>query len=303
MSLSQLDLNLLLVLDTVLAERSVAKAARRLHVTPSAISNSLARLRSALGDPLVIRSGRGIVPTARAMAIAPLLRGAMADLERSVFDQGFDAKTTNRRFTLALADAGHVSILPALYRAMGAEFPRAQLCIVGIDTYLSSGGAAGTAVDVALIAVADRGPGIHQLPLYDEQSVLVGRRNRLRDGRRLSAAELSKLRHVEVQVAPGRGYRKLGETYAKLGIHREVAVIVPSFVAAAALVSDTDLVATLPSSLVSRVGDRLKLSILQSPVPPVSLQIKLVWHERTHADPAMQAFRDVLVKSMRASRS
>jgi DNA-binding transcriptional LysR family regulator len=70
-SLASLDLNLLLVLDTVLAERSVARAARRLHVTPSAVSNALARLRAALDDPLISRSGRGIVPTPRAAALAP----------------------------------------------------------------------------------------------------------------------------------------------------------------------------------------------------------------------------------------
>jgi DNA-binding transcriptional LysR family regulator len=80
--LSALDLNLLLVLDTVLAERSVARAARRLHVTPSAVSNALARLRAALDDPLLVRSGRGVVPTPRAAALSPAIARALRDLDQ-----------------------------------------------------------------------------------------------------------------------------------------------------------------------------------------------------------------------------
>src|SRR5258708_31457701 len=114
MSISRLDLNLLVVLDTVLAERSVARAARRLHVTPSAISNALARLRAALGDPLVTRVGRGIVPTPRAVALAPALQRALLDLELAVAEDVFDPATTTKQFTLAIADAGQIARLPGL---------------------------------------------------------------------------------------------------------------------------------------------------------------------------------------------
>src|SRR5262245_41119301 len=106
--LSALDLNLLLVLDTVLAERSVARAARRLHVTPSAVSNSLARLRAALGDPLISRSGRGIVPTPRAAALAPALARGLRELDQAVRGDTFDPATTDREFSLAVADAGQL---------------------------------------------------------------------------------------------------------------------------------------------------------------------------------------------------
>src|SRR4029453_13915592 len=100
--LEQLELNLLLVLHTVLSERSVVRAARRLHVTPSAISNALARLRSSLGDPLVIRRGRGIVPPPRATALAASLKRALTDLERAVQGDAFDPATTTKQFSLAI---------------------------------------------------------------------------------------------------------------------------------------------------------------------------------------------------------
>jgi len=111
-SLSSLDLNLLVMLDAVLTEKSVARAARRLHVTPSAVSNALSRARAALGDPIVVRSGRGIVPTPRAAALAPVLARALGELAEAVRGREFDPSKTEREFTLAVADAGQLAHLP-----------------------------------------------------------------------------------------------------------------------------------------------------------------------------------------------
>jgi DNA-binding transcriptional LysR family regulator len=298
-SIHQLDLNLLLLLDTVLSERSVVRAARRLHVTPSAVSNGLARLREALGDRLVIRSGRGIVPTPRAEALAPALKRALGDLERSVQQDAFDPATTTRQFTLAQADAGQISRLPRLARLLSREMPRARLRVVNIDTYLASGGLQGTEVDVALVAVLDKTPGVHAIALYTERSVLVARRGNPRVRPRLTKAQLAELEHVEVQVAPGRGYRELAKSYQRLGIERKIAVVVPSFAAAAAVVAETDFVATLPATLVKAMGGRLGLR-LAGPAPTVESVIQLAWHQRTHDDPAMRAFRELIVRASTA---
>lgn len=295
--MSPLDLNLLLVLDTVLSEGSVVRAGRRLHVTPSAISNALARLRAALGDPLVVRSGRGITPTPRAAGLAPSLRRALGELERVIQANTFDPATTTAQFTLAIADAGQLARLPLLVRLLARELPRARLRVVGIDTYVSSGGLAGTEVDAAVVAVAEEAPGIHTAPLYLEESVLAARRGH-RAGARITRAKLAELRHVDVQVAPGRGYRELARSYERLGIAREVAVVVPTFIAAAAVVAETDLVATLPASLVEVLGEPLGLQVLKAPAPSIALEIKLAWHERTHVDPAMRAFREVVARAV-----
>jgi DNA-binding transcriptional LysR family regulator len=293
-SLSRLDLNLLRVLDTVLSERSVVRAARRLHVTPSAISNALARLRSALGDPLVIRSGRGIVPTARAAGLASSLKRALSDLERVVQSDAFDPATTTRQFTLAMSDAGQIARLPGLTKLLAREMPHCQLRVVGVDTYMSSGGIAGTEVDVAIIAVAEKAPGVYFTPLYREDSVLVARAGHPLANAQVTKTELGKLQHVDVQVAPGRGYRELARSYARLDIKREVAVVVPSFIAAAAVVAQTDFVATLPESLIEGLGRRLGLRVLTAPAPRMTTEIKLIWHERTLDDPAMRLFRELV---------
>ena len=301
MSYQHLDLNLLRVLDTVLSERSIVRAARRLHVTPSAVSNAMARLRSVLGDPLVVRSGRGVVPTTRAAGLASSLKRALSELERAVHGDGFDPATTTRQFTLAVSDAGQIAHVPRLTALLAKEMPHARLRVVGIDTYMSSGGIAGTEVDVATIAVAEKAPGVYFKPLYKEESVLVARRGHPLVRSQITRKLLGQLQHVDVQVAPGRGYRELAQSYIRLDIKREVAVVVPSFIAAAAVVAQTDLVSTLPATLVEVFGEQFGLHVVTAPAPRITTVIKLVWHERTGDDLAMRSFREVVVRAMARS--
>jgi DNA-binding transcriptional LysR family regulator len=291
--ISSIDLNLLLVLDTVLAERSVTRAARRLHVTPSAISNALSRLRAVFNDPLIARSGRGIVPTPRAAGFAPALTRALQDLEAVIHDEAFDPATTNRELTLAVADAGQVVRVPRLAQLLANQMPHARLRVVGIDAMIAMGGLASTEIDVAL-GVSDAAPGIHRTPMYEEHTVLVARANHPRVGRRVTKSDLEALRHVDVHVAVGKPSRDVARRYAQRGIERDVAVIVPTFTAAAAVVAATDLVATLPKSLVDVLGPGLGLRAIDSPVRTPPITISLAWHTRTNLDPAMRTFRDLV---------
>ena len=302
MSLAAVDLNLLLMLDTVLGERSVVRAARRLHVTPSAVSNGLARLRAALDDPLLIRSGRGVVPTPRAAALAPALARALRDLDQAVHGDGFDPTTTDREFRLATADVGQVVKLPRIVAALARKMPRARLRVLSIDTLVASGGLAGTEIDL-LIGVGEKGPGIHIQPLYDETIVLVARAGHpvIRGRGRVTKTQLAALRHVEVQIAPGRGNQALAASYAALGVTRDIAVVVPTFTAAAAIVAATDLVASLPASLVDVFGPRFALRRVATPLAPTATTLNLLWHDRTDQDPALRVLRNMLATMFRPS--
>src|SRR5438128_7367030 len=121
----------MLVLHVVLLEQNVARAAGRLHVTPSAVSNALARLRDALGDPLVTRKGRGIVPTPRAIELAPILARTLHDLEAALVTAPFDAARCTRTFTIAVADVGQLAWISGLSIAMRREVALARLRVVG----------------------------------------------------------------------------------------------------------------------------------------------------------------------------
>jgi DNA-binding transcriptional LysR family regulator len=118
----------------------------------------------------------------------------------------------------------------------------------------------------------------------------------------VGAARLAALHHIDVEVAPGRGFRELASSYARLGIARDIAMVVPSFVSAAALVAATDFVATVPTTLVGVLGDALRIRAIATPVPRLTVHIKLAWHERTLDDPALRAFRDLVERVARGDR-
>lgn len=303
MTSSALDLNLLLVLNTVLTEGSVAKAAGRLHVTPSAVSNALARLRLLLGDPLVTRKGRGIVPTPRALELAPILAKGLQDLNEAVRASGFTPATTTRRFTLALSDAGQVVLLPRIVSLFSSEMPQARLRVVGIDSFVLLGGLAGPEID-AVIGPATVGADTHVERLFEHNAVLICREGHPALGKAADASILGALRHIAIDMVPGQALRDLaGTAYAKARITRDVALTVPTFFAAAAVVAATDLVATVPASLLDAVGHLLRLRALPSPVTPLPITTNLCWHERTHADSAAAAFRDVVRRATTAGLS
>lgn len=298
-SIMAFDLNLLLVLEMVLRERSVARAAQRLHVTPSAVSNSLAKLRAQLGDPLITRKGRGIIPTPRAMELQPALARAIGDIERAV-TAPFEAGRCTRTFTLAMADALQVTWLPQLAAALARKMPLARLRVVGIDALLSLGNLSSGEIDLH-VGVRATGPGIRAEPLYDERTVLVARRAHPQCSARLSRERLGTLRHVAVELAPGRGFRDpVAAAYARAGVEREVSVTVATFAAAAAVAARSDLVATLPASLLTAQGKALGLIAVRGAVPKHSVALALCWHERTQVDPATSTFRD-LVRAVIAS--
>lgn len=295
--LSAIDLNLLVMLDAVLAERSVVRAAQRLHVTAPAISNALNRLRDTLGDPIVTRAGRGIVPTPRALQLAPAIARALREMDEAINGDAFDPSTATRTLTLGIADAGQLARLPALAALVAKQLPRATLRVVNVDTMVALGGLAGTEVDVAIGVVADHAPGIHREHLYDEESVIVVREQHPRLRGRASAKQLQAERFVEINVAFGKPSRVVEAGFRAAGVRRELAAIVPTFMAAAAMVAATDFVSAIPRSVVQALP-QLGLRVLTTPVKPRPLPMHLSWHHRTHVDPAMVLFRDLVRRAV-----
>src|SRR5262245_54120206 len=151
MDLATIDLNLFVVLDAVLREGSVTGAAKRLHVTQPAVSNALSRLRELVGDPLLVRRGRGLVATPVAAALGPRVARALGDLSEALErERGFDPAQSERCFTIALADNQEVSDLPRIAQRFEKQLPRASLRVVTVERLHATDGLAAGAVDVAL---------------------------------------------------------------------------------------------------------------------------------------------------------
>jgi DNA-binding transcriptional LysR family regulator len=299
-NLSSLDLNLLVVLRAVLLERSVSRAAKRLHVTSPAVSNALARLRSALGDPLFVRNGRGIAATPRALELAPLLEQTLGALETSLSGADSDPARCTRELTIALSDADLISSLTPLAKAFARRLPSARLRVVTLDTFTALGGLPGEGVDLAIAPALDE-PEIHRQFLYEESAVLIARRGHSRVKRVLSAEAFNREAHVDIHLLLGRagaGNRVVEHALRSAGLVRRIGATVPTFAAAASVVASTDLISGMPLRAAKIFSRALPIRIVQGPMPPFPFRMYLCWHERTHSDPAVTAFRSAVAEAL-----
>ena len=177
MNLASIDLNRLLVLHAVISQRSVTRAAAALHVTPSAVSNALARLRATFDDPLLVRSGRGLVLTPRATALAPQLADAVSAMARVVEEQSsFEPARTTRTFVLACSDAEQISEVPRIAVAFSRKLPNASLRVMSVDQLEARGGLAAADADAAIAPASAPVRDVYSSDLYHEEGVLVVRK-------------------------------------------------------------------------------------------------------------------------------
>jgi DNA-binding transcriptional LysR family regulator len=307
-NLAAVDLNRLLVLHAVLSERSVTRAAAILNVTPSAISNALARLRTTFDDALLVRSGRSLVLTPRAAALAPQLADAVAAMARVVEGQAsFDPARSTRSFTLACSDAEQISEVPRIAAGFALKLPKATLRVMSVDQLESKGGLASADIDVAIAPASGPVPAnsplrdVYASDLYEEEAVLVVRRSHPQVRRRMSKDQFNTLRHIDILLAlggPGIGHDIVEEFLASHGLHRDIAVSVPSFAAAAAIAAQTNWVAGMPRRMAAAFLRQMPLASVAMPVPAVRFRIQLVWHERTHKDAGAQFFRALILAAV-----
>ena len=298
MTLASIDLNLFVVLDAVLSERSVTRAAQRLHVTPSAVSNSLARLRDLFADPLVVRSGRGLAPTPRAVQLAPQLAASLGQIT-GVLNHGrrFVPSETTRSFTLAAADNHLLCEVPRVIEAFSRKLPRATLRVVSADYLVAGNGLRTGEVDVAFGPPQMVPKGCRSAELYDEVGVFVVRRGHPRVRRQMTPALFNSLKHIDVAGAMGQagvGGHMVQQVSQKQGLARDVAVIVPHFVAAAATAARTDCVAALPLRAAELMCGLLGLKLVRATFETTRVTTALIWHMRTDADAGNQFVRQLI---------
>ena len=303
MNLSAFDLNLFVVLHAVLEEGSATRAARRLNVTQSAVSNALGRLRSGLGDPLVVRSGRGLVPTPRAAELAPVIAEAIAHLQTAV-DTGraFDPREDTRTFTIAAADNHQTSEAPRIAAAFAKELPRAALRMVSADFLAASDGLASGEIDLAIVPsiIAEQGPCGERV--FEERACLVVRRDHPRVRGKITPKLFGELGHIDVEVALGKkgvGHEGAQRHWKSIGLVRRVAVTVPYFTTAAMMASRTDFVAGLPSRAAEVLCEAFPIRIARATFPLPSIGLSMMWHERTDADPGGRYFRRLVADAVR----
>lgn len=299
-NLYAIDLNLLVVLDAVLEERSATRAAARLHVTQSSVSSSLRRARALFGDPLLVRTPYGFTPSARGAALAPRLQALLAGARELLAPHPAADALSRRSFTLACTDAISVTVVPAVLRELGARVPHASLRVVTLEHAFAEGRLASGEVDL-VIGIPPMVPaGCSSELVYDDAMVAVVRRDHPSVGARLSLDQYASLPHVEVAVM-GSTDDRVDRALARHGRTRSIRLSVPHFASIPFAIASSDCVASVSRRLAEAYEKDFPIRLLTAPVELPRLRVKQIWHRRSEADPGVQLLRQ-LVKRAPARR-
>lgn len=297
-NLAAIDLNLLVALRALLTERHVTRAAQQLGLSQSATSHALNRLRELYDDPLLVRQGRSLELTPRAVAILPQLARGLTELEGSLRDQApFEPRQARDRFRVGCADYFQAVLFGPLLALVQAEAPGIDLQVMSYARELEQLEAG--ALDVALETKTQLPRHLSERKLFSDGFTCMLRKGHpaLRR-KKLTLDDYLALGHVF--VAPGGTSGSYVDTeLEKRGVARRIVLQVSSFLTAPLVVSETDLISTGPERLLKRMSQHYPIVLVPSPLELPRFDLSLVWHSRREHDPAHVWLRDAIVRAAR----
>lgn len=296
--LRRIDLNLLVILDALLSEQHVTRAAERLHLSQPAVSHALARLRDLLGDPLLVRQGGGLVATARALELATPLADALAQVQSLLAPNRFDPASARRTFRLAMSDYGAALLLPGLARALREQAPGIDLVISHASREGMQEGVLSGEIDLAAGVFPDLPAELRSTPLFEEHYACLVDRDSLPPGGVLDLPTYLARPHVLLEMR-GSGTPEIERALTAIRERRHVAISLPHWGIAPQLIQGTDLILTVSSQGLLNIDPR-HLLVVPPPFYIPSFGFVLAWHKRRGGDGALQwliaQVQDVLAK-------
>lgn len=294
MDTRNLDLGLLVTLETLLAERNVTRAARRLNLSQPALSARLARLRDALGDPLLIPGQRGMVLTQRALEMMQPLREALEGVRR-VVEQGaqFNPETVQAKVVIAASDYVQYTLLARYSVLLRTEAPMIRIAwrsmpdLLALEMQMERG-----EVDLALARPETAPEGMRQRQLYEEEYVVIARREHPVVRGTIDLDAFCALDHIVVSTRGGGFSGPTDASLEAIGRRRTVALSTSGFLIVPEVVSRSDMIAVVPRRIADGWSDQVK--VLEPPLRIPGFAIACIWHDRTTNHPAQSWLRDRL---------
>ncbi len=287
--MSRPDLNLLVTLDVLLAEGSVARAARRLRLSPSAMSRALARLRETTGDPLLVRAGRDLVPTPRALELRERVRLLVQDGEAVLRPaEKLNLKQLIRTFTLRTSEGFVENFGPVLIARVREEAPGVRLCFVQKPDKDSAPLRTGIVHLETGVVEKTTAPELRVQALFRDRYVgVVGKGHPLSKGK-ITSVRYAGGKHISVS-RQGLEKGPIDEILEQLGLQREILVVVGGFSTALGLARASDLIASVPERHTGNLRGGMQSFPLPISVPEFT--VSMLWHPRLDADPAHRWLR------------
>ncbi|WP_375154662.1 LysR family transcriptional regulator [Pseudomonas orientalis] len=287
--LRRVDLNLLVILDALLSEQHVTRAAERLHLSQPAVSHALARLRDLLGDPLLVRQGGALIATARALELATPLAEALGQVQALLAPNRFDPASAKRRFRVAMSDYSAAIFLPGLVRLLRREAPGIDLQIIQASREGMVDGVLNGDLDLAAGVFPDMPAELRTTPLFEEHyTCLIDRDSLPKTGVLDLPAYLSRP-HVLLEMR-GSGTPEIERALTAIRERRHVAISLPHWGVAPQLIQGTDLILTVSSRGLLNI-DQAHLISVPPPFQIPSFAFELAWHARRGGDTGLQWLR------------
>lgn len=294
--LRKIDLNLLLTLHTLLTEKHVTRAARRLHRSQPAVSHALAQLRVHFNDPLLIRNNGRMTLSAIAQALLPPLESALHGLNSLVGSPQFDPVSTRRRFRLAMSDYAARILLPPLLVTLRQQAPGFDLAISQASREMMLAQLEEGEIDLALGVFPQAAGEILKEPLFTERFICLADKNALPADGTFTLDEWLARPHVMLAMVPD-AVDDIDKALNARGLKRRICVTLPHWSAAVSLLPGTDLILTVASrSVASEHNDNI-LAQFKPPLALPEFEYELAWHSRKTADPAHQWLRRAIRES------
>lgn len=297
-NLAAIDLNLLHVIATVLEEKSATRAARKLRVTQSAVSNALRRARELFQDDLVVRRPHGLEPTPLGRTLLPALRSWVEETQRLLSDvRVFDPRTSTRTFSIACSDAVTFTLLQSILHVLAELAPQTQLRLYTLDRLYAEDGLRRGIVDL-LIGIPPVLPeDVDAELVYRDELECIVRADHPRVGKTLSLDDFASLPHVEVALFE-HVVDTVDRALARHGRTRRVQVALPHFSSLPLAVVETDCIAIVSRALARMFSQWLPLRVLRPPIEIEPVAVRQVWHRRAARDGAVLFLRDVVRKAV-----
>lgn len=295
MNYREIDLNLLLVLDAMMKEQSVTAVSRKLSISQPTVSFSLKKLRETLADELFVRTGSGMQPTPRALALA----GPIDQIIRIVQDEilhppAFDPSLSDRRFVINATDIGEMVFLPPLLKALREFAPHASIESVCLDPHDLSQALCDGAVDLAIGYMPElTGSGLYTQLLFEHPFVCLASDAHplLKNG--ITLEQYAGAKHISL-VGEGHSQRKFEAMIEASGIKRRIVLRSQNFMNIPFIVRDSDLLATVPKVIAAAFAHMQGLAAFWPPFELPAVPIRQYWHQRMHNDAAQVWLRQTV---------
>ena len=288
-----IDSRLLSVFDAIYKTRSVTQAAASLGLGQPAVSIALGKLRELFNDPLFVRTVNGMEPTPRSEGLADKVRTALKAIEQVMGQHdNFDPASSERVFKVCMTDITQLVLLPLLWGKLLSIAPRIRIAVVPLDQHASLKLQTGE-IDLAVGYLPELAAGFHQTILFKSIFVCMARRSHPRIKGTLGIAQFEAEQHALISAA-GSAPLLLEREISRLGINRRVALTIPSYIGAALVVEQTDLLITIPSHLAHVLSGRAELNTYDPPMALPQYEVKQHWHERHHNDVGSKWLRQLI---------